>query len=124
MQKVKVKLANQGQPDPITNRRMSDGCWNNQHFDSKGEKRCSGWLDEGAPPAQCECLCHESQSRPRAKRDPNASESIMEKHGAETMPGKQCKFSKKNIQCKAIAAVGSDCCLLHGFLYKPAQSEA
>ena len=68
--------ANRGQPDPITNRRMSDGCWNNQHFDSPGQNRCTGYMDSGA---RCECVCHDPKEyKPRVKRDKNATMSIME----------------------------------------------
>lgn len=128
--------ANNYQDDPIQNRSLSHQCWNGHH-PHKNEfgdiTGCSGWKERcercvknscrGGCACEChlacECLCHQDSGKTRIVKDRHASESIIEKHGTEALPGKQCKFSKKEIQCKAMAGADADYCLLHGFMYKP-----
>lgn len=64
--------ANLGQPDPLTNRRLSDDCWNGRHWRrrKKGDGRkvivcCSGWRGAGEV---CECLCHDQQRQQDAEK--------------------------------------------------------
>lgn len=88
---------NVGEPDPLTNRVMSDACWNSKHAgQNKDTPVCQGWIEQcekcerkhGEKIASCACLCHQRKCkcachdpkiyRPNIKRDPNANMSIME----------------------------------------------
>lgn len=96
MDKV-AKQVNQGQPDPLTKRVMSDDCWNNKHRNqNQYTPVCSGWIDQcstcdrrhGATPGgcgcachqrRCECACHDPKEYQRKiKRDKDASMHIMD----------------------------------------------
>ncbi|HEX3156772.1 MAG TPA: hypothetical protein VHV32_19240 [Candidatus Angelobacter sp.] len=126
---------NQYQDDPIQNRSLSDMCWNGIHCNHRNSigdiVGCSGWKDRckkcveiqcraKCPCAcheRCECLCHADPGKERIVKDRHASESIIEKHGTVEIAGKQCDFkSRKDVQCKAMAAKDSTKCLLHGFV--------
>lgn len=96
------KVANQinkGKPDPITNRSMSDACWNNKH---RGQSQftpvCTGWKEACAKCIKeidkerhlkqcpcschnrpCQCACHDPQEyKPKVKRDKNSSMHILD----------------------------------------------
>lgn len=58
-QAKEAKRANQGQADPITNRKMSDACWDGLHFDSPAPGRCKGWRDDVGASTPCNCACHD-----------------------------------------------------------------
>lgn len=93
MDKV-AKQVNQGKPDPITNRKMSDACWNGRHR-GQGAAACSGWVEQcgkcdrkhgvkhkGCPcdchQNPCNCACHDPQEyKPKVKRDKNSSMHIL-----------------------------------------------
>lgn len=96
MDKVATKV-NRGQPDPITNRRMSDACWDNKHFgQSVYTPTCSGWCEQRSAcdkrhgdkirdchcschQVRCHCACHDPQEyKPRVKRDKHASMNILD----------------------------------------------
>jgi hypothetical protein len=68
---------NEGQPDPIINRKLSDACWNGDHRGASPLVACPGYRESGSP---YECLCHSSISpRRTSKREQaNATMNIME----------------------------------------------
>jgi hypothetical protein len=82
---------NDGQPDPIQNRRLSNACWNGAHMGSPAS--CSGWLEacescqrrscrEGGKGCacgchdQCECSCHSAVNRRKVSRKSQQAETM------------------------------------------------